>query len=93
MTQTKYDIDGREGAHRSRLLAAEESWKFACWARCKAYATGQKYDRAVAARALRAARLAANVCLIDPKTVAQYRGRWRMDEASSFGKYHAEVAR
>jgi len=63
-------------AHRYRHQAAEASWKFALWARARAAQSGLKYDRAVAARALRAARLTATVCLPVGEAVASYRGAW-----------------
>jgi hypothetical protein len=52
-----------ETAHQARNRAAVDSWTFAQFARGEAARLRTKRSREVAAKALRAARLTATVCL------------------------------
>jgi len=52
-----------ETAHQARNRAAVDSWAFAEFAKSEAQRLGTPRSREIAAKALRAARLTATVCL------------------------------
>lgn len=54
----------RNTAHAARNRAAVDAWTFAQWAQKEAHLVQTARARTIAARALRSARLAANVCLL-----------------------------